>query len=89
MLIIIGFLAGMFFVGVQLLQKYGYVSAVNWLVANRTHHILVILVVIIVHSPKRCRHSYSFFCKPGLIVCVGFSFNIVKKVSNKFSQDPG
>ena len=29
-LIIIGFLAGMFFVGVQLLQKYGYVSAVNW-----------------------------------------------------------
>jgi uncharacterized membrane protein (Fun14 family) len=28
-LIIIGFLAGMFFVGVQLLQKYGYVSAVN------------------------------------------------------------
>ena len=30
MLIIIGFLAGMFFVGVQLLQKYGYVTAVNW-----------------------------------------------------------
>jgi uncharacterized membrane protein (Fun14 family) len=30
MLIIIGFFAGMFFVGVQLLQKYGYVSAVNW-----------------------------------------------------------
>jgi len=30
MLIIIGFLAGMFFVGVQLLQKYGYVSTVNW-----------------------------------------------------------
>jgi uncharacterized membrane protein (Fun14 family) len=30
MLIIIGFLAGMFFVGVQLVQKYGYVSAVNW-----------------------------------------------------------
>jgi uncharacterized membrane protein (Fun14 family) len=30
MLIIIGFLAGMFFVGVQLLQKYRYVSAVNW-----------------------------------------------------------
>jgi uncharacterized membrane protein (Fun14 family) len=30
MLIIIGFLAGMFFVGVQLLQKYEYVSAVNW-----------------------------------------------------------
>src|ERR1700739_3874982 len=29
-LIIIGFLAGMFFVGVQLLQNYGYVSAVNW-----------------------------------------------------------
>jgi uncharacterized membrane protein (Fun14 family) len=27
MLIIIGFLAGMFFVGVQLLEKYGYVSA--------------------------------------------------------------
>jgi uncharacterized membrane protein (Fun14 family) len=27
---IVGFLAGMFFVGVQLLQKYGYVSAVNW-----------------------------------------------------------
>ena len=30
MLIIVGFLAGMFFVGVQLLQRYGYVSAVNW-----------------------------------------------------------
>jgi len=30
MLIIVGFLAGMLFVGVQLLQKYGYVSAVNW-----------------------------------------------------------
>jgi len=30
MLIIIGFLAGMFFVGVQLLQRYGYVSSVNW-----------------------------------------------------------
>jgi uncharacterized membrane protein (Fun14 family) len=30
MLIIIGVLAGMFFVGVQLLQKYGYVGAVNW-----------------------------------------------------------
>jgi uncharacterized membrane protein (Fun14 family) len=30
MLIIIGVLAGMFFVGVQLLQKYGYVNTVNW-----------------------------------------------------------
>jgi uncharacterized membrane protein (Fun14 family) len=30
MLIIIGFLVGMFFVGVQLLQKYGYVSTVDW-----------------------------------------------------------
>jgi uncharacterized membrane protein (Fun14 family) len=30
MLIIVGFLAGMFFVGVQLLQRYGYVSSVNW-----------------------------------------------------------
>ena len=29
-LIIVGFLAGMFFVGVQLLQKYGYVSSVDW-----------------------------------------------------------
>ena len=29
-LIIVGFLAGMFFLGVQLLQKYGYVSSVNW-----------------------------------------------------------
>jgi uncharacterized membrane protein (Fun14 family) len=29
-LIIVGFLVGMFFVGVQLLQKYGYVSTVNW-----------------------------------------------------------
>ena len=29
-LIIVGFLTGMFFVGVQLLQKYGYVNAVNW-----------------------------------------------------------
>ena len=30
MLIIIGFLTGMFFVGVQLLQRYGYVGTVNW-----------------------------------------------------------
>ena len=30
MLIIVGFLAGMFFVGVQLLQRYGYVSTDNW-----------------------------------------------------------
>ncbi|MFY9795729.1 MAG: FUN14 domain-containing protein [Candidatus Nitrosopolaris sp.] len=30
MLITIGFLVGIFLVGVQLLQKYGYVSAVNW-----------------------------------------------------------
>jgi uncharacterized membrane protein (Fun14 family) len=30
MLIIVDFLAGMFFLGVQLLQKYDYVSAVNW-----------------------------------------------------------
>ena len=30
MLIIVGFLAGMFFIGVQLLQKYGYGSTVNW-----------------------------------------------------------
>ncbi|MGC2574069.1 MAG: FUN14 domain-containing protein [Candidatus Nitrosopolaris sp.] len=30
MLIIVGFLVGMFFFGVQLLQKYGYVSSVNW-----------------------------------------------------------
>ena len=30
MLIIIGFLVEMFFVGVQLLQKYGFVSTVNW-----------------------------------------------------------
>jgi uncharacterized membrane protein (Fun14 family) len=30
MLIIIGFLSGIFFVGVQPLQKYGYVSTVNW-----------------------------------------------------------
>jgi uncharacterized membrane protein (Fun14 family) len=30
MLIVAGFLVGMFFVGVQLLQKYGYVSSVNW-----------------------------------------------------------
>ncbi|MGB6593474.1 MAG: FUN14 domain-containing protein [Candidatus Nitrosopolaris sp.] len=29
-LIIVGFLAGMFFVGIQLLQKNGYVSTVNW-----------------------------------------------------------
>jgi uncharacterized membrane protein (Fun14 family) len=29
-LIIVGFLSGMFFVGVQLLQKYGYVNTVNW-----------------------------------------------------------
>jgi uncharacterized membrane protein (Fun14 family) len=28
-LIVVGFLAGMLFVGVQLLQKYGYVSWVN------------------------------------------------------------
>jgi uncharacterized membrane protein (Fun14 family) len=30
MLIIIGLSTGMFFAGVQLLQKYGYVSTVNW-----------------------------------------------------------
>jgi uncharacterized membrane protein (Fun14 family) len=30
MVIIVGFLVGMFFVGVQLSQKYGYVSTVNW-----------------------------------------------------------
>jgi uncharacterized membrane protein (Fun14 family) len=30
MLIIVGFLAGIFFVGVQLLQRHGYVSTVNW-----------------------------------------------------------
>jgi uncharacterized membrane protein (Fun14 family) len=30
MLIVSGFLAGMFLVGVQLLHKYGYVDAVNW-----------------------------------------------------------
>jgi uncharacterized membrane protein (Fun14 family) len=30
MIIIVAFLAGMCFVGVQLLQKYGYVSTVNW-----------------------------------------------------------
>jgi uncharacterized membrane protein (Fun14 family) len=30
MLIIVGFLAGMFFVGVRLLQNDGYGSAVNW-----------------------------------------------------------
>jgi uncharacterized membrane protein (Fun14 family) len=30
MLIIVVFLAGIFFLGVQLLQKYGYVSTVNW-----------------------------------------------------------
>jgi uncharacterized membrane protein (Fun14 family) len=29
-LITIGFLAGMFFLGVQLLQRYGYVSTINW-----------------------------------------------------------
>jgi uncharacterized membrane protein (Fun14 family) len=30
MLIVVGFLAGLFFVCIQLLQKYGYVSSVNW-----------------------------------------------------------
>jgi len=30
MLIMVGFLTGMFFVGVQLLQKYGYVNTVSW-----------------------------------------------------------
>jgi len=30
MLVIVGFLAGIFFVGIQLLHKYGYVSTVNW-----------------------------------------------------------
>jgi uncharacterized membrane protein (Fun14 family) len=40
MLIIVAFLAGMFFVGVQLLQKYGYVSTVNWdKLGNDTSHI--------------------------------------------------
>ena len=30
LLVIVGFIVGMFFVGVQLLHKYGYVGAVNW-----------------------------------------------------------
>jgi uncharacterized membrane protein (Fun14 family) len=30
MLIVVGFIAGMFIVGIQLLQKYGYVSMVVW-----------------------------------------------------------
>jgi uncharacterized membrane protein (Fun14 family) len=30
LLILIGFLAGIFFLGVQLLQKYGYVGTVDW-----------------------------------------------------------
>jgi uncharacterized membrane protein (Fun14 family) len=30
LLVTVGFLAGIFFIGVQLLQRYGYVSAVNW-----------------------------------------------------------
>jgi uncharacterized membrane protein (Fun14 family) len=29
-LVIVGFIAGAFLVGVQLLQRYGYVSAVDW-----------------------------------------------------------
>jgi uncharacterized membrane protein (Fun14 family) len=29
MLIVVGFFTGMFFVGLQFLQKYGYVSTVN------------------------------------------------------------
>jgi uncharacterized membrane protein (Fun14 family) len=37
MLIIIGFLAGMFFVGVQILQRYGYVSTVNWDKLGKRH----------------------------------------------------
>jgi uncharacterized membrane protein (Fun14 family) len=36
MLIIIGFLAGIFLIGVELLQKYGYVSMVNWDKLNDT-----------------------------------------------------
>ena len=31
MLIVAGFLAGTFFVGVQLLHKYGYLRTVNWI----------------------------------------------------------
>jgi uncharacterized membrane protein (Fun14 family) len=30
MVIMVGFLIGMLYVGVQLLQKYGYVTTVNW-----------------------------------------------------------
>jgi len=37
MLIIVGFLAGMYFVGIQLLQKYGYISTVNWDKLEMTH----------------------------------------------------
>ena len=37
MLIIVGFLAGMFFVGVQLLQKYGYVSTVTYILHTVTY----------------------------------------------------
>jgi uncharacterized membrane protein (Fun14 family) len=46
MLIIIGFLVGIFFVGVQLLQKYGYVSV----------HVIVlcsIIMVIIIYAIGR------------------------------------
>jgi uncharacterized membrane protein (Fun14 family) len=55
MLIIIGFLAGMFFVGVQLLQKYGYVTMVNWdKLGNDTstqiHHWAVNADITNVHS---------------------------------------
>jgi uncharacterized membrane protein (Fun14 family) len=40
MLIIVGFLAGMFFIGVQLLQKYGYVSCQSKLCFLRPTHSL-------------------------------------------------
>jgi uncharacterized membrane protein (Fun14 family) len=30
MLVIVGFIADIFFVDIQLLQKYGYASSINW-----------------------------------------------------------
>ena len=55
MLIIVGFLAGMFFLGVQLLQKYGYVSVVNWDklgndTSTRIQHLAASVDVTYVHS---------------------------------------
>ena len=55
LLIIVGFLSGLFFAGVQLLQKYGYVNTVNWDklgndTSTKIQHLATHVDVVNVHS---------------------------------------